>query len=401
VVLAWRIPGTGETRASLSTWSQERSMKWLVLLGLVALSECIVILPLRKIKTLRETLREKNLLNSFLEQEAYRLSKNDSKIATLPLRNHLDIAYVGVITIGTPPQEFRVVFDTGSANLWVPSTTCKSPACRTHNAFNPQNSLSYGEVGKPISIVYGSGIFRGFLGSDTVRIGNLVSPKQSFGLSLVESGFDFVPFDGILGLSFPSIAFKDTIPIFDNLWSHGALSEPVFAFYLSKNKSEGSVVMFGGVDHRYYQGELNWVPVSETRYWKISMNHISMNGNVVACPCGCHAIVDTGTSLIYGPTEQVTNIHKLMKAKPQSSEYAVSCDAIRTLPPVIFNINGIDYPLPPQAYITKVQNSCSSIFQGGSESRYQSNWILGDVFLRQYFSVFDRKNKRIGLAPAV
>uniref|UniRef100_A0A8C6E6N9 Peptidase A1 domain-containing protein n=1 Tax=Moschus moschiferus TaxID=68415 RepID=A0A8C6E6N9_MOSMO len=225
-----------------------------------------------------------------------------------------------------------------------------------------------------------------------VGIGNLVSPKQSFGLSLVESGFDFVPFDGILGLSFPSIAFKDTIPIFDNLWSHGALSE---------NKSEGSVVMFGGVDHRYYQGELNWVPVSETRYWKISMNHISMNGNVVACPCGCHAIVDTGTSLIYGPTEQVTNIHKLMKAKPQSSEYAVSCDAIRTLPPVIFNINGIDYPLPPQAYITKVQNSCSSIFQGGSESRYQSNWILGDVFLRQYFSVFDRKNKRIGLAPAV
>uniref|UniRef100_A0A8C6E468 Peptidase A1 domain-containing protein n=1 Tax=Moschus moschiferus TaxID=68415 RepID=A0A8C6E468_MOSMO len=321
------------------------------------------------------------------------------------------IAYVGVITIGTPPQEFRVVFDTGSANLWVPSTTCKSPACRTHNAFNPQNSLSYGEVGKPISIVYGSGIFRGFLGSDTVRvtktsdlcgIGNLVSPKQSFGLSLVESGFDFVPFDGILGLSFPSIAFKDTIPIFDNLWSHGALSEPVFAFYLMDGDQPGgpgSVVMFGGVDHRYYQGELNWVPVSETRYWKISMNH--MNGNVVACPCGCHAIVDTGTSLIYGPTEQVTNIHKLMKAKPQSSEYAVSCDAIRTLPPVIFNINGIDYPLPSFPSVSQATQPLCGEVGWGSESRYQSNWILGDVFLRQYFSVFDRKNKRIGLAPAV
>nr|AAR88051.1 pregnancy-associated glycoprotein 9 [Odocoileus virginianus] len=236
-------------------------MKWLVLLGLVALSECIVILPLRKVKTLRETLREKNLLNNFLEERAYRLFKNDSKTAILPLRNFLDIAYVGTITIGTPPQEFRVLFDTGSADLWVPSITCTSPACKTHNTFNPQNSSSFREAGQPVIIFYGSGLIQGFIGSDTVQMGNFVSVNQSFALSLMELGYDGVPFDGILGLAFPSIGIKGAMPIFDNLWSQGAFSEPVFAFYLSKSKPEGSVVMFGGVDHRYYKGELNWISI--------------------------------------------------------------------------------------------------------------------------------------------
>ncbi|XP_011957334.2 LOW QUALITY PROTEIN: pregnancy-associated glycoprotein 2-like [Ovis aries] len=376
-------------------------MKWLVLLGLVALSECIVILPLRKMKTLRETLREKTLLNNFLEEHAYRLSNSDSKTATHPLRNYLDNCYMGNITIGTPPQEFRVIFDAGSADLWVPSISCVNEACRTHISFNYQNSSTFEKPGQPITVYYGSGIIQGFLGSDTVRIGNLGSLKQSFGLSEVEYGFDGAPFDGVLGLAFPSISSKGAIPVFDNLWSQGAFSEPVFAFYLSKSKPEGSVVMFGGVDRRFYKGELNWVPVSQPRHWLISMNHISMNGSIVACSHGCQAFVDTGTSLIYSSTDLVTNINKLLNARLEDSEYAVSCDAVKTLPPVIFNISGIDYPVPPQAYIIKAQNFCLSIFHGGTETSSPETWILGDVFLRQYFSVFDRRNDRIGLAPAV
>ncbi|KAB0337282.1 hypothetical protein FD755_025665, partial [Muntiacus reevesi] len=183
-----------------------------------------------------------------------------------------EIAYVGTIAIGTPPQEFQVIFDTGSADLWVPSITCQSPACKTHNTFNPQNSSSFREAGQPVTIVYGSGLIQGFLGSDTVQIGNFISLNQSFGLSVKEFGFDGMPFDGVLGLAFPSISIKGARPIFDNLWSQGAFSEPVFAFYLSKSKPEGSVVMFGGVDQNYYKGELNWVPVSQTRHWQISMN---------------------------------------------------------------------------------------------------------------------------------
>ena len=36
---------------------------------------------------------------------------------------------------------------------------------------------------------------------------------------------------------------------------------------LYRDKREGSVVMFGGVDHRYYKGELNWVPLIQVGDW--------------------------------------------------------------------------------------------------------------------------------------
>ncbi|KAI4561736.1 hypothetical protein MJG53_016790 [Ovis ammon polii x Ovis aries] len=263
----------------------------------------------------------------------------------------LKMVYVGKITIGTPPQEFQVVFDTGSSDLWVPSIFCPSSACSTHVRFRHHQSSTFRPTQKTFSITYGSGSMKGFLAYDTVRIGDLLSIDQEFGLSVAEYGFEHVPFDGVLGLNYPDMSFIRTIPIFDNLKNQGAFSEPVFAFYLGKAK--GSVVMFGGVDHHYYKGELNWVPLIHAGDWSVHMDRISMKRKVIACSGGCEAIVDTGTSLILGPRRLVNSIQKLIGATPQGSEHYISCFAIYTLPSIIFTINGINYPVPARAYIHK------------------------------------------------
>ncbi|XP_057583133.1 pregnancy-associated glycoprotein 2-like [Hippopotamus amphibius kiboko] len=381
-------------------------MKWLGILGLVALSECLVIIPLEKIKTMRETLREENLLTNFLEENTDHRSQNatdDPNISLLPMINYLDLCYVGNITIGTPPQEFRVVFDTSVSHIWVPSSSSSSPFNRTRNLFNPQLSTTFRFSSQSFDFKYGTERIVGILAYDTVRIMNLVNLGQPFVLSTNQSGLFRAKFDGALGLAYPSRGPNWFTPVFDNLKTQGIISQPVFAFYLSTGKENGSVVMFGGVDHSYHKGRLKWVPVSRAHYWQITMSRITVNGLVVGCYHGCQAILSTGTMLLAGPTRPVATILKFIKAIPFHAQYVVPCSNMTSLPAIIFTINGNDYLVPPEAYIWKGPfGTCISQIRGGTDTWDQLEiWVLGYPFLRQYFSVYDRGNNRVGLAPAV
>uniref|UniRef100_A0A8B9XVY9 Peptidase A1 domain-containing protein n=1 Tax=Bos mutus grunniens TaxID=30521 RepID=A0A8B9XVY9_BOSMU len=312
------------------------------------------------------------------------------------LRNY-QFFYVGNITIGTPPQEFQVIFDTGSSELWVPSIFCNSSTCSKHDRFRHLESSTFRLSRRTFSITYGSGRIEALPSpsptshickweySSLPQIGDLVSTDQQFGLCLEESGFEGMRFDGVLGLSYTNISPSGAIPIFYKLKNEGAISEPVFAFYLSNGRA---VVMFGGADHRYYKGELNWIPLMKGQPKK-----------VIACSGGCKALVDTGTSDIAGPSTLVNNIWKLIV--PRHRHY-VSCSAVNSLPSIIFTIKSNNYRVPGQAYILKdSRGRCFTAFKGHQQSSPTEMWILGDVFLRLYFSVFDRRKDRIGLAQAV
>ncbi|DAA13821.1 TPA: pregnancy-associated glycoprotein 10-like [Bos taurus] len=284
-------------------------MKWLGLLGLVALSECMVIIPVTQMKAIRETLWERNLLTNFSEEHPCSLSQNatnDQNIVYHPLRNYKDLVYIGTIAIGTPPQEFRVIFDTGSSDLWVPSIHCHSPSCLTHSLFNPRTSTTFKLLNNIIDLIYASGRIKGVLGQDIIQIKLL----------------------GTLGA----------------------------AQGFSSRRENGSVLMFGGVDHSYHTGKLNWVPVSRTHYWQITIGRISMNGKLIACKRGCQAIMDTGTTFLLGPSRHIAKIQRLIRIRPFGSlQYTVPCNITSTLPPLIFTIKGIDYPVPAQAYIHKMR----------------------------------------------
>uniref|UniRef100_A0A8D2D8N7 Peptidase A1 domain-containing protein n=1 Tax=Sciurus vulgaris TaxID=55149 RepID=A0A8D2D8N7_SCIVU len=360
-------------------------------------------IPLHKGRSLRSTLQNLGLLEDFLKKhqsEFMRKSSSIGKVAQEPLANYLDSQYFGKIYIGTPPQEFTVVFDTGSSDLWVPSVYCDSEACEKHRRFDPTKSSTFQNLSQPLFVQYATGMVLGFLGYDTVTVSDIVDPHQTMGLSTQEPGdiFTYSAFDGILGLAYPALASKGSVPVFDNMMNRHLLAQDLFSVYMSRN-GQGSMLTLGAIDPSYYTGSLDWVPVTLQQYWQFAVDRITVNGVVVACDGGCQAILDTGTSLLTGPTHGILKIQQAIGAtEGQYGQFNINCWSLSSMPTVVFEIHGRKYSLPPFAYTVQDQDFCYSGFQGSNNSPL---WILGTVFIREYYSIFDRTNNRVGLAKAV
>ncbi|KMZ61569.1 hypothetical protein ZOSMA_515G00020 [Zostera marina] len=151
----------------------------------------------------------RNPLNPFTRKYGFNggfeKGEDDSDEEIVSLRNFMDAQYYGEIGIGTSPQIFTVVFDTGSSNLWVPSSECYfSAACYVHLKYKSSQSSTYKKNGTSAAISYGSGAISGFFSSDNVQVGDLVVKNQDFIEDTNEPGSTFgsAKFDGILGLGF-------------------------------------------------------------------------------------------------------------------------------------------------------------------------------------------------------
>ncbi|XP_066497150.1 gastricsin-like isoform X2 [Hoplias malabaricus] len=319
------------------------------------------------------------------------------------LINQYDMAYFGKIGIGTPPQYFYVHFDTGSTTLWVNSVFCKSTACSYHHLFNPGKSSTYYSNQQPFSIHYGTGSVVGTIGYDTVTMGELSVTNQKIGFSTQEPGNDFARplHDGIMGLAFK----PDQGTIVDTMIQEGVIEEPVFAFYLSRDSESGSEVVFGGTDPSQYQGEIHWVPVQQDSHWQLVFEGFEVDHQATGwCENGCTAITDTGTSLLLCPPQYVDTLHQMLGAQEdQNGHYVFDCSNVSNLPPLTFIMNGAHLHLPASAYVLQEEDSNGNCRSGikNSHDQYRNGlpyWILGDVFLRQFYTVFDQGNARVGFA---
>ncbi|XP_057764938.1 aspartic proteinase-like [Salvia miltiorrhiza] len=431
------------------------------------------------------------------------------------LKNYMDAQYFGEIGIGTPPQKFTVIFDTGSSNLWVPSSKCYfSVPCFFHSKYKSSQSSTYRKNGKSAAIQYGTGAISGFFSEDNVKVGHLVVKNQEFIEATREPGVTFLvaKFDGILGLGFKEISVGNATPVWYNMVKQGLVKEPVFSFWLNRNlkDEEGGELIFGGVDPNHYIGKHSYVPVSQKGYWQFDMGDVLIDGEESGyCSGGCSAIADSGTSLFAGPTTVVAMINhaigaagvvsqeckavveqygqaimELLMAETQPKkvcsqvglctfdgtrgvsagiesvvdakdgkssgsndamcsvcemavvwmqkqlrqnqtqdrilnyvnelcerlpspmgESAVDCASISSMPTVSFTIGGKVFDLSPQEYILKVGEGaaaqCISGFTGLDIPPPRGPlWILGDMFMGRYHTVFDFGKERVGFAEA-
>ena len=323
----------------------------------------------------------------------------DARSSVLRLTPTTDFS---TIALGSPEQEFKVVLDTGSSNLWVPSSECGSIACYLHSKYDASESSTYKKNGSTFGIKYGSGEVSGFVSQDTLKIGDLKIKKQLFGEVTSEPGlaFAFGRFDGILGLGYDTISVNQIPPPFYMMIDQGLLDEPVFAFYLA-DASEESEATFGGIDKSHYSGKMINIPLRRKAYWEVNLDAISL-GDETAELDGTGAILDTGTSLIVLPSTIAELLNKEIGAKPGfQGQYTIECEKRDSLADLTFNLSGYNFTLTPYDYILEVQGSCISSFTGlDFPEPVGPLAILGDAFLRRWYSVYDLGNDTVGLAKA-
>jgi len=323
----------------------------------------------------------------------------------LPLTNFLNAQYYATVTIGTPPQEFKVVLDTGSSDLWVPSSKCTSIACFLHAKYDSSTSSTYKQNGSAFEIPYGSGSLSGFVSSDLLDFAGMEIKGQLFAEATEEPGlaFAFGRFDGILGLGYDTISVNHITPPFYELINHKLIDDKVFAFYLGDtNKGdEGGEAVFGGYDEAHYTGEITWLPVRRRGYWEIGLDSFSFGKDTLELE-NTGAAIDTGTSLIALPSDIAELLNKEIGAKKSwNGAYTVDCEKVASLPDITFTFSGYNFSLPATDYIMNAQGTCISSFQGlDIPPPLGPIWIIGDTFLRKYYSIYDLGKDRVGLATA-
>jgi len=369
-------------------------------------------------------------------------------------------AYFGKLHAGGPiPQDFTVVFDTGSAHLVLPSSACQSETCLKHNRYDEKSSeegypiehdgtrLSKGKTSAhSVSITFGTGQVSGTFVREKACLGssNIAAGKSCPSINMVvanqmsESPFGLFHFDGILGLGLEGLALNPSFSFFGQMVSQRPFMQPQFSVFLARTDDGESSISFGGHDRKKAASDVQWVPVAkpELGYWQVRIHQVRI-GDIVLDDCadgGCHAILDTGTSLLGAPRQAIRTMHQhlsrdvlvalqgLGQGDGQVSEEAAREAATRdcrqqegslltfdmgpgtqsiTLEPE-------DYFRPKPFNMTVPQHdnawklTCRSLLLplDLQEPIGPRTFILGEPVLRKYYTIYDWAKRRIGFATA-
>ncbi|EAW10169.1 pepsin-like aspartic protease [Aspergillus clavatus NRRL 1] len=312
----------------------------------------------------------------------------------------MDYSYFCAVDVGSQRQRMWMLLDTGGPNTWVFSSECETETCTNHTRFEQPASKTLKPEPYAWAIGYGKGQVSGVLGNDTLSISGM-DISVTLGLAKnASSHFDTYPADGILGLGWSNNSNFDRPSFMEIVKKQGLLKSNTLAFSFSRNSdgAKDGTVNFGTVDTAKFTGEITYTDiVPKSKRWNIPLDDASVNG----VPCGFtnkSAFIDTGTSYAMLPPKDAIKLHNLIPGATTSTagdNFTLPCNSTAV---VQFNFSGLSYSISPKDYVgPRKGSSCLSTIVGQALDG-DDMWLLGDVFLKNVYTVFDYDHDRIGFA---
>jgi len=372
------------------------------------------------------------LLTVPLRKQYVPIEKNGAVIA-------YKTSYFGNILVGMPePQEFTVVFDTGSAHLVLPCTGCESETCAKHRLYNRSlsgTSVDIEHDGKlvpagvdksqreQLSITFGTGKVVGEFAEDKVCLGPRAEDCSTMRVVLANDmsaePFGLFAFDGVLGLGLDALALNPEFSFFGRMTRQQPAMLPQFSVFLARNDESLSTISFGGYQSERAASALSWTSVAmpELGYWQVEIKSVRIGGEVIEdCEAGrCRAILDTGTSLLGVPRQVSRPMQRLLaRTPPQDANVEdMDCRDVQgseiefDLGEQVVRVGAEDYSRPRPFNITADtpegwQLSCRSLLLPLDIEAPLGPlvFIWGEPVLRKYMTIYDWGAKQIGFADA-
>lgn len=369
--------------------------------------------------------------------------------------------YFATCTLGTPGQHVTLQLDTGSSDIWVPSSSasvcddnaCSLGSCTYHDplprplpplgtlrhfklilahytAVTSGSSSTFQDIDEVFEISYVDGSFsKGDYFTDSFTIANTSVSNLTMGL-----GSDTTIPYGLLGIGYALneaiIDTKESLgAAYHNLpalmMNEGIIATNAYSLWLNDLDASTGSILFGGIDTEKYVGDLTRIPVIKNNVSDqfdsfivelTSIDAVSSSGidRLTSHQDPIKVVLDSGTTLSYLPTDLAEQVWEETGAIYSASTglALIPCRMQRSTGYFNFTLGGVSGPTVkigmdelvldlvvsgPAPTFTSGQYAGEDACEFGIQNTTGTN-LLGDTFLRSAYVVYDLMNNEIGIA---
>ncbi|KAI0333920.1 acid protease [Cubamyces sp. BRFM 1775] len=331
-----------------------------------------------------------------------------SEVGSVPINNQL-VTYTAYVGIGTPPTDYILIVDTGSANTWVGANQQYVVTSSTE------------PTGDWVSIYYRSGnSMSGVEVTDTVELSpGLTITGQSIGVADTSAGF--APFDGVLGLGPVDLTIglldpdhtSQVATVTQNLYSQGTIgAEVVSMFFEPATEGISGELTFGGTDPTKFVGQMSYATITNSfpssEYFGVNQ-YVSYTRSETLLSYN-PGVFDVGTTLVLLATDALEKYMDMVGGvfDEDTQLYRITPAQYANLQSMFFTINALVCEFTANAQIWP--RHLNSLIGGSSDYIYlivgDIGWssgsgmdiINGMTFIERFYTVFDTQNNRVGVA---